>query len=541
MGKIIRSTYALLSTKKVTWLILAAVIIARILQLLFLFNTRNDMSYQIIAAQSFYTGHGVSLPRIMADDLSLVQYDLLVQWPPGFSLLFVPFYALCGQDYLFAALLVNILSALVLVFVCRGTLKLLSLPLPIINLFTLFSGFSLSYFYLKPCTDSTAISFLLLAVYFSLSLLASEKRWLLKTAGIALALWCCAFIKYLYLPVVFVAPGLLLAKGFSSNDSRLRKAGAFIFSFLILATFAYLFQQSTSSGTVGYIKEPSRGWFPENLLAAHPFFPASLLKPETVEWFAGQMVYKVIMPLFQVVHVFMLLLFLWYGHRALLRNRQKKLLPVSGFYSIGFVLSVAITFLLVFLSLRVAKEFVDAGQFWTYVEEPRYYGAIHVFLQLAVFSLYRFTRFQKKLKLIFYGLLLLMVPELVRGMVFTGNRLVHLGREEYGWQTELKFQRLTAKLLAAAQTSEKEAKPVLIGTSDWMTVRASLYNKIPFVEDVSVLNHLSSAKTTKPVLLFVMIRDEQLTEFMPFILAEGTRFLGSGERFRFYSHLLLPL
>ena len=522
-------------------LILAAVIISRILQLLFLFNTRNDMSYQIMAAQSFYTGHGVSLPRITADDLSLVHYDLLVQWPPGFSLLFVPFYALCGQNYLFAALLLNILSALVLLFVCRGILKLVSVPLPVINLFTIFSGFSLSYFYLKPCTDSTAIMFLLMAVYFALSLLASEKRWLMKTTGIALALWCCAYIKYLYLPVVFVVPGLLLAKGFTSNDRQLRKAGAIILFFLIFATFVYLFQQSTSSGSVGYIKEPGRGWYPENLLAAHPFLPASFLKPETVEWFAGHKAYTVAMPLFQVMHLFLLLLFLWFGHRALLRNLEKKLLPTTGFYSIAFVLSVVITLLLVFLSLRVAKEFVDAGQFWTYVEEPRYYGAIHVFVQLAVFGLYRFTLSSKKLRLLFYGLLLLMVPELVRGMVFSGNRLVHLGREEYGWQTERKFQRLTAELLAAEQARVKGAPPVLIGTSDWMTVRASLYNQIPFVEDVSILNRLSTARTTKPVLLFVLIRDDHFEAFAPFIQAEGTRFLGSDGRFRFYARLFMPI
>jgi hypothetical protein len=542
MGKLKQLILSALSNRKVTLLILIIVIVSRILQLLYLFNTRNDMSFQIQAAQALYEGHGVSSAKIVADDLSTIYYQPLMQWPPGFSILFLPFYALLGQDYLSAALLLNILSAVVLLFFNRGILKLLDVPVIGINLFTIVTGFSLYYFYLKPCTDSTAIALFVMAIYYTLSLIKSNRHVSKKTITIAFTLLLCGFIKYLYLPVVFLIPVIILAKGFFGEKPYLKKAGGALLSVLFIAFLSFFIWQKVSSGTVGYIREPERGFYPGNLLAAHPYIPASFIKPETLEWFThcSPQTAAIILKIFQGIH---LILFLWlavYGVKQASKQRWKVTTVTGSFFYVTLLVSFIITGLLTWLSIRVAKEYVDEGIFWTYVEEPRYYGAVQVFLHLASFLILRFVYLNRMLKYLFYFLFVCMFFEMLRGMVFTAHRIFNFAKEEYGWQRELKLQRLASAMVTEEKTKQNADKIVLIGTSDWTTLRAGLYCRLPIFTEVEKLNNLSAVNTKKPVLLFAIIKKDHVPYFGTFVNSNKTKYVGSGEGFLFYTQMIMP-
>lgn len=540
MGKINHIICSLLSNRKVTVLILAVIIISRVLQLLYLFNTRNDMSYQIQAAQALYEGYGISSATILADDLSTVHYQPLVQWPPGFSILLLPFYALFGQDYLAAALTLNILSALLLIFFSRGILKLLDIPIHVINLFTIVTGFSLYYFYLKPCTDSTAITCLSMAVYYTVALCKSNQQVLKNIIVIGVTLLFCGFIKYLYLPVIFVIPLFVLAKGFFEKKIYLKKAGGILLGTLLMACLSFFIYQKISSGTVGYIKQPERGFYPENLLAAHPYIPASVIKPETLEWFfhlSPQTAAQVLQG-FQVIHLFLFLLLAVYGVKQFLKRGFKERSAVKNFFYLSLFVSFVITALLTWLSIRVGKDLDYDG--WTYVEEPRYYGAINIFLHLAIFIAFQAIHFRSIVKYLFYFVFICLFFEMLRGLVFTANRIVYFTKEEWGWQRELRFQRYAAELVNREKIKQNADKVVLIGTSDWMTLRAGLYCRLPIFEDVSKLNHLSAVNTKSPVLLFAIIRKDHLTYFGTFVNSAKTKYAGSDEGFLFYTHPVLP-
>ena len=67
----------LLSSKYAAIIIVSLAIIARALQLIYFFNTRSDMTYQVLGAQHFLSGHGISLATINTADISQVNYQRL--------------------------------------------------------------------------------------------------------------------------------------------------------------------------------------------------------------------------------------------------------------------------------------------------------------------------------------------------------------------------------------------------------------------------------------------------------------------------------
>lgn len=530
-----------LSDKKITLLIILVVILARCLHLLYLFNSRNDMTYQVLAGQALYEGHGFSLPKIQPDDISAIQYEPLRNWPPGFSLIFVPFYMLFDENYLLACLCISLLSGLALILVGRSILKLFDLPLFLVNIFTIVTGFSLYYFYIKPCTDATAIAFFMIAFYFMLSLIKSDKSYISKTLICSATLLACGSVKYMYIPIVFIIPLFILLKAYIQKRPILKKAGWVCFSLLAIAGISFLIYQNSVVGSVGYIKEPTRGFFPENLASAHPFLLSSFVKPESLvlSFNLTEEQSLRVLRVFRLLHTTLLFALIIYALRKISLRSIKKTLTGEDFFYPAFSISIAIAFLLAVLSLRVGKEFVNTGIFWTYVEEPRYYGLANIFLHLGVFLLYRYRTLKKRMTYAFIFLLVLMLPEMARGFFFAAHRISKLGRETYGWQYEYGFQKFAANLVKKIQNEER-SQIILAGSTDWMTLRASLYSKLPIFWDIHLLNDLSRLKTRKAVTLFVIIRKSDANGFDPFITSPKVKYQGSHSEYLFYSVLITP-
>jgi len=150
--------------------IILIVLLCKILQQIYAFNSRYDMTFQILGAQHFLDGNGISDLVIQSSDLSAITYFNLTKWPPVFSLLYIPFYILFGKNYIAAAIAMGIVAAIGLIFVTRAILKTLDLPIVYINLFTLLTGFFGYYFYTIPNTDPVGITIFLFACYLCLKI-----------------------------------------------------------------------------------------------------------------------------------------------------------------------------------------------------------------------------------------------------------------------------------------------------------------------------------------------------------------------------------
>jgi hypothetical protein len=526
-----------LSLKGTTVFILLLAMVARLIQLVFFYNIRVDLSYQIMASQNLLEGHGVSYATIRPEDLSTTIYEPLINWPPGYSYLFAPFYILSGHDYVAAGMALSIVSGIALIFISRELLKLFDLPLYLLNIYTLTTGFFVYYFYFISSSDAVAITMFTGALYYAVRILKTESAVAVSTFMMTTLLLACAFTKYLFMPVAFILPVFLILKGFTKGRQKIKWPGVYSFLILALGTAALILYQKHTSGSGVYISEPRRGFFPENLQAAYPFLPASLIKPDSLtllfplpEVFFFQ--------LYQLIYIlsigFACICFLW----AYRKYGIKKTGLAGSFFYLTFLISFCVALTLAVLSLVVAKD----AEMWTYIQEPRYYGLPNVLVHLAVFVFYRFVhlKFFRYPRYLFCGLLLLLLPEMFRGMVFTAKRIAAFGKEEYSWQYELRFQKYAADLIRTEQRKHPGMQAVLTGSSYYFNNRVSIYSHIPIFSEVVRINKMQDLHTKAPVLLIVILFEKHLPNFRSFLSEEGHPAIGKFDGFLFYSVPIRP-
>lgn len=517
--------------------ILGAIII-RVIQQIYFFNTRNDMTYQVLGMQHLLEGNGISFASLNSSDISSVIYHPLNKWPPGYSILLVPFYLLCGKNYILAALMLGITCSALLIFVTRGILRLSGVPYHLINLFTCITGFFSYYFYTIPCTDAAGVSFLITALYFALRILKSKMALKSNVLLLCLSLVTAGFIKYLFIPAIVVIPAFLLAKGYLTKTGYLKKAGLISFIFLIAVFGSYFVWQKTGTGEIGYIREAQRGFYPENLKAAFPFITGAVTRPDTITKVFPETANtgKDIFIVFQVLTLVFFVPLAAALTTSLIKNSRKKVPVSENFISLSFLISLALIVLLVYLSLRVGKENFEFGK-WTYIQEPRYYGAIIIFIHLGFFIFYSQQQpLPSRIRVWMFGLvLLLMTPEIMRGITFTAGRIVKCGVETFGWQQELGFQKKADAIITKIKGQQPENIIVLAGTSDWMVLRIALYSHLPAFTNADLLLKPDEIKSSKPAILLAIIADDKKELYKSFISLKSVKEEGEGNGFRFYS------
>jgi hypothetical protein len=529
----------LLSNRMMSIAIVLFSIIGRFIQLLFFYNIRFDASYQVIATKNMLAGHGLSINKVFVDDLSSVVYEPLVSWPPGYSLLLSPFYAIFGHNYVAAGLTLDCIAALILVLVSRAILKELGVSIYLRNCWTLVSGFFIYYFYFIASSDAIAISFFLVAILYSIRLM-SKNAHPMHIIGIILPLTICALLKYLFIPVVFILPAFLVFRGLIDRNRRLRNAGAIVFGATAIACCILLIYQQTMSGRVGYISEPGRGFFPGHLLSAYPVIPGSFLKPETLGVATGHSsdTGSVIYRIFQMIHLFLAFYLFFFTARLMVRKGLRRLTVLQSFFYLVLLLSLGIFVLLATLSIFVPKEEILPGYLWTYVEDARYYGLATVLLQLAAIACFQFYRHRLPIlmRVALPIFLLFLGTEVLRGILFDTKRVALYGKEEYSWQFERKLENYADSLLK----SRPAAISLVAGPVGYINNRVSIHSSVPVLSDTVVLNHLQSAKTLKDVQLLVILDEPSKQYFHGFLSDSSKQLAGEFRGFYFYTVYVKP-
>ena len=531
-----------LSDRKITLVIILLAIAGRVVQLFYFFNIRVDGMYQHLATLNFIKGHGITTGYILPADLSSTIYEPLINWPPGYSLLLAPFYLLFNHNYIAAGITLDILAAITLIIVTRKVLKLFDTPVYLINIFTLLTCFFIYYFYFIASSDAIAIPIFITGFYYTLSLLKTKENWQAKTAGITISFILCAAIKYLFFPVVFIIPVYLLIRGFADKEIKFKKAGIYSFAITVLVLGSLLIYQKNISGSAGYISQPERGFFPKHILSAYPSIPASLIKPETLSllFHLPSAIETAIYRAFQWLHLLLLLSIAIFIIRNIYNYGFRKLTLISDFLYLVFFISLTIMIVLLTLSLCVAKEEILPGILWTYIEDPRYYGLIAVLIHIAVFILYSFYSHNtvRSLKYLFCFSLLLLLPEMFRGILFTGNRIKNLKKEEYSWQREDRFQKYAAAIINRGKKPGE--KVVVTGSVYYMTGRISLYSDIAELKEVNAINNLFSFNTTEPAFLLIVLYEKDLDKFQPFLSQKEKKFEGQFNGYNFFTLRIIP-
>lgn len=492
------------SDKKTSYLIILLAIVARIIHLVFFFNIRVDGMYQVLATQNFVHGHGISSSFVLPSDLSTIIYEPQINWPPGYSLLLSPFYLLFNHHFIFAGIALEITAAIVFIFVTRSILSLLQTPLYLINIFTLLAAFFLYPFYVICSSDAIAITFLLSGIYFSLKILNEDQKGSYLTIGAALCLFFAGFIKYLFIPIVFIIPVLMYLQANADKRKSLINKSYFLFLFLLLTLGGLLVWQKYFSGSATYISSTTRGFFPENLKGSYPASIASFINPDTVGIVlpGGEHTHLAIFSIFQFIHILFILVILFFAFRHYRKKGWAGLTLQGSFLNFSFWLSMAVIFILSALSLYVGKEENIPGHWWSYVDEARYYGLPMILIQLSFFLLITLKK-QISRNLLFILFVLLCI-ESVRGFVFTIKRIQHAGKETYSWQYDKEIQDYTQAVIKNKLQHNPGTTGVVTGSTYYINYRVGMNSHLPVLIDIDPLLNDTPLQTKKPVFIFAI-------------------------------------
>lgn len=525
---------SVLANKWVSIFIILLAIIARIIQLNFFYNVRVDGMYQVMAMENFVNGHGISVSETLPANLALPVYHPLINWPPGYSILLSPFYILTGHNYIIAGLALDILAAIALILFTRRILKLLLVPIHFVNLFTLLTGFFIYYFYFINSSDAIAISLMVIAIYFGLKLIKGDSG-IGSLIGLTFCLFLSGLIKYLFIPVIIIVPLFIYVKARADKNISLKRSAVVSFLILLVSLSALLLWQKLNSGSATYISESTRGFFPGNLKNFYPAIPASFVNPDSISIVTNSSFYDIVFRLFQIAHILVLLIAFIYMVRRIVKSGFKNLDIANSFLYLSFFLAVAITAVLVVLSLRVGKEENYPGHWWTYVEEARYYGLIAVLIHILVFTIYKFKiKYPARLRYAFYFLLIMLLPETFRGILFTARRVANAGYEEYSWQYEREIQKNTDMLINRDLRRIDGEIAIVTGSNYYYYDRVGIYSHVPVLNQSKIINNPSSLKTSKPVMILALISEEDLSNYNGFITNNEVFPAGYCRGFYFY-------
>ena len=494
----------ILSDKKTSYLIILLAIVARIIHLIFFFNIRVDGMYQVLATQNFVHGHGISSSFVLPSDLSTIIYEPQINWPPGYSLLLSPFYLLFNHHFIFAGIALEITAAIVFIFVTRSILSLLQTPLYLVNIFTLLSAFFLYPFYVICSSDASAITFLLSGIYFCLKIINTQQKSFYLTIGAAICLFLAGFIKYLFIPVVFIVPVLMYLQANADKRKPLLNKSYFIFLFLLLTIGGLLVWQKYFSGSATYISSTTRGFFPENLKGSYPAGIASFINPDTVSMAlpGGLRTDLIIFRIFQFIHILLLSAILFFAFRFYRKKGMAGLSLQGSFLNYSFWLSLAIIILLSALSLYVGKEENIPGHWWSYVDEARYYGLPMVLIQLSFFLI--ITLKNEKFRSLLLVLFVLFCIESVRGLIFTIKRIQHAGNETYSWQYDKEIQDYVNAVIKNKLQKNPGTTGVVTGSTYYINYRVGMNSHLPILIDIDPLLSNTPFQTKKPVMVFAI-------------------------------------
>jgi hypothetical protein len=528
-----------LSSRPASIIIILLSVAGRILQAIHFSSVAGDRAYQILATKNFVAGHGIRTYEVFANDLSAPHYIPLIKWPPGYSILLSPFYALCGDSFFWGSLLLDIIAAILLIWFARKIILLFKLPLYIINLYTLITGFFMYGFCTVCSSDMIGALLYEMALYFTLLFILSDTKKYSTAFIISFLLFAGGSVRYLSMPVAFVIPLYFIGCGLFQRNKAFISRGMFMMLMVTLFTAGLLIFQKFYGGAAAYVAESEKGFYPENLLRTDTFIFSSFINTGLsyvqLEKLSG-LSYKTLVVNTRLIHLFIfagvLLLFLYWFKK----KRNKSISFSEHFMYIGISSSLVLFALLSYLSLTNAPIPLYPPANWTFVEESRYYFIPFLFLQQLFFiAFWHYRRTAQKwiTRFLFTGMLVFLI-NVIHDIYFTVK--IAVAKEQKSKNTNMQYHRdLLHKII-----KENSGKNIITTAVDEVYfIYGALWENVPGLRDCSKLNTLQLA-TQKETIIFVILRQADLDGFKNFTANPETKFEGQINSLYFYTINVSP-
>ena len=385
-----------------------------------------DTKVQLTYAHNLLAGKSMGVTKYFTNDLNTPFYDTHLFFPPGFSLVIIPFLKLSGGDEFNAIRIFDITMAVLFVITVRILGKRAGLPLGLNNIITLIAGCSQYIFFMSwSSTDVAGLCLVLFGLAEIIDIVQKQEniKW---PRTIASSLLFCSpfFFRYMYLPTVILFPLIVLFFGIVSARKNTRIAGWKLLGVTVIFLLGIFAVNNVIAGNSLHVNDVGRGVFADQIVRWYPFIPASFVNLD----FAAQLLEKVTsigygsaINFFEFVNLILFTLFivlLYRFSKTFLKNRSSS--PHVVFIIGGAAISILILVMLGYLSLTY-KELNWGLNTWTYVLDERYFSFIYVFLPLLLFICihYYAAILRKRLMqvLIFIGLLCISI-EVMHGVYY---------------------------------------------------------------------------------------------------------------------------
>lgn len=523
------------SNKKIGIVIILLSIAARIILQLYFFDISGDRSFQLVAVKSFIEGHGFSILEVLPGNLDKQLYAPVVGWPPGYSIFLLPFYFACGKNVFAAAIFFEIVSAAAFVLVTRKILQLLNVSLWFVNIYTLISGFFIYDFAAASGSDFCTLIFFLLGIYCALLFLKKEKS---PAFGIVVAamLFLSALTRYMYAPVILLAALYLLYAGYLQNDKRIIRGGFYCLVILIFLLGCLFLYQYQVTGATTHIIETKKGFFPANLLRTNaflftPFVDIQFLCSSLSIFFGWD--YSKQVELIWLLHLLPLIILFGACVAFLIKKAKTKRNLTDHYLHLGIISSLCIVTVLAFLSLRNAAV---SDPFWTFVQEPRYYAFIVVFIHQVLF-IYLFNSPVKTKSMV--GKILLIIPaallgfQLLHGFYFVSRKLL---TESDNLTIHKSFKETEHFFYSSLDSLQKNIAPkkIIVTSSDPTFQNLAVLKGYKGLYQSESLNNPSSLNPFTNEMFLVILQNDALPQYKKFLQLPATKFIGTVGRYYFY-------
>jgi hypothetical protein len=485
--------------------------------------------YHLSASYNLLHGKGWTNSVYYTNALQQEVTEQFCLWPPGYGLMVAPVEYLVDDDLHLSSDLVEILSFLAFLLLCRGILSTQGMSRKWINISTvLLTFFSHEFIEVSLGTDLPGLCFMLGYFYAALLLWRVEKvsngLWLGVMA--AICLFVAGFTRYMYVPVaVFVSIVMVGLAWWKGNRRSLPGYGVCLILSSALLAAAALYQGAVCADPF-YIGTDKKSFFVENLRYWHPAALAAFLNLDVYSTLLSRFSGVAFLSWKMIFSWINLVLYVLFSVGALRYLRTVKKVSANQlplFKVLGFVLSAAIIGELALLSLSNSPKYTLNGTAWTFIIEGRYQAFAVVFLQL--FFLLEFSRINRKSTgrlraLVMTGLFVLLCVNSIHQLYFTSKVALrfHKMKSQVTREQDYDFVELYLRIIRRENRSED----IYITSSD------AYYPFMGSVLGVKGIKDYQNAilvrnKVTRPSILLVVAMQPELELYRSFINSPGVQ------------------
>ena len=510
----------LLNTRTATIVCFVFAAICKVILVNVFYSFTLDMNLQGLAAQSIAEGHGFTIPQVHASNLSELVYNPLVGWPPAFSISIAPFYLLLHNIEQAGIVAFSFYSVL-FIPLSYLLLKEIGFTTWLLNLFILIYGLSIpQYLSSFAATDLPGLLCYLLACYLLLLFLKNNKRPILSGILVGIACASGAWFRYMYLPVSFVIPVLLLWNGVLKKNKTLQIAGVYAFLCNLILVLALIGFQRFYTGNAAYYRPTEIGLYFSNLTSFHPYVFSTFMKLHfyimKISLWTG-IPYLETLQIINIAGVIPGILMAYLFCRYALKWKAQFDSPLQTFFIAGGFMSLCCIVILLALTIFINSEYRFPSNFsWVYGSEERYF-ILPIFCLQAFFLWWVFLsepanrfRFIKIVRLFF---LLIIAFEFFHGF---GAIVKSLNGNSVQKNSIAEVEDIRTHIRNAAAVSSKQGMDLVIGTQGTIVAgQATLLGH----KELFNLFEINSTPVycSRPTLLTIFIKEAHLPYFKDFL------------------------